>query len=71
MRNSQTLVSIIIPVHNLFELTTACVESVRRHTDLSEYELLIVDDASSEQNARRLDQLVDPQTRIIRNQERL
>lgn len=40
--------TIIIPVFNALEEVRACVASVLKHTDLSETELIIIDDASSD-----------------------
>lgn len=39
------MISIIIPVYNQHEMTTECLESVRRHT--SDYEIVLVDNGST------------------------
>ncbi|HMP73144.1 MAG TPA: glycosyltransferase [Kiritimatiellia bacterium] len=44
----QPLVSIIIPFFNCRELTEACLASVRDHSDGIEWEVILVDDASTE-----------------------
>ena len=41
-------VTIIIPVFNALEEVRACIASVLKHTDFSETELIIIDDASSD-----------------------
>ncbi len=45
-------IDIIIPVYNAFDDLKACVESVRRHTDLEKHRLFLVNDASSDARIR-------------------
>ncbi|WP_051633058.1 glycosyltransferase family 2 protein [Thermonema rossianum] len=40
--------SVIIVNYNTFELTCKCIESVLKHTSLSDYEIILVDNDSSE-----------------------
>lgn len=47
-RTSQPLVSIIVPVFNHWQHTYTCLESVLKHTADIPYEVIIADDASSE-----------------------
>jgi GT2 family glycosyltransferase/SAM-dependent methyltransferase len=53
----QPPVSIIIPVYNNLELTQNCLESIRRHTPPELYELIVVDNASTDGTGRFLKQL--------------
>ncbi len=48
-------VSILIPVYNQIEVTLACLKSISSHTAESSYEIIIVDDNSSESTARCLE----------------
>lgn len=43
-----TTTSIIILTHNKLEYTKQCIESIRQHTDPDKYELIIVDNASTD-----------------------
>ncbi|MCI9592490.1 MAG: glycosyltransferase [Lachnospiraceae bacterium] len=45
---STPLVSIIIPVHNQFDYTYACLRSIAKNTGTISYEILIADDCSSD-----------------------
>lgn len=65
-------VSIIIPVFNRLDLTRQCLEAVRRNTPAGQYELIIVDNGSSdgtteflcrEQDAGRLRVILNPENR--------
>ena len=47
-------VSIIIPTRDKAKLLRACIESIRENTNYSNYELLIVDNASVEPETRQL-----------------
>jgi cellulose synthase/poly-beta-1,6-N-acetylglucosamine synthase-like glycosyltransferase len=49
------LVSIIIPAHNKFSYTYACIKSIVMHTTLS-YEIIVADDFSQDetQNISRI-----------------
>jgi GT2 family glycosyltransferase len=46
-------VSIIIPVHNKCELTIACLESLALYSDTDTFEILIIDNASSDDTPER------------------
>ena len=57
--------SIIIPVYNHFALTYACLEAIAAHIDAPTYEVIVVDDNSTDATARMLDS-VDG-VRVVRN----
>ncbi len=46
--------SIIIPVFNKWELTRACLRSLREHTPGSDYEVIVADNASTDATATEL-----------------
>jgi GT2 family glycosyltransferase/tetratricopeptide (TPR) repeat protein len=62
------LTSIIILVHNQWIQTEGCLLSIKRHT-LEPYEIILVDNGSSDQTNKRLRSLVqeDPSLKVIRN----
>ena len=47
-KESSPLVSIIIPVHNQFNYTYACLRSIAENTGTIRYEILVADDCSSD-----------------------
>ena len=47
-------VSIIIPTRDKHQLLGACIESIRKNTNYSNYELVIVDNSSSESETKNL-----------------
>lgn len=49
--NDQVKVSIIIPTRNQKPVTQRCVESILKKTDYSDYEILLVDNQSDEEDA--------------------
>jgi O-antigen biosynthesis protein len=67
--STQPLVSIIIPVHNKFAYTAACLRSLAEHADKIPFEVIIVDDLSSDVTASRLGEIDG--IRCIRNAENL
>lgn len=46
--------SIVVPVHNALPLTLACLHSLARHAGAASFEVIAVDDASSDDTARVL-----------------
>lgn len=59
--------SIIIPVFNKLELTQPCLEAIKRFTESSLYELIVVDNASTDGTAEYLKNC--GHARVISNQE--
>ena len=53
-QHAQPLVSIIIPVHNQYRFTARCLDSIAKARVLASFEILVVDDQSSDQTARQL-----------------
>jgi len=56
--------SIIIPVHNQLALTRLCIDSIRKHTRLGSYEIIAVDNGSTDGTAEWLER--QPDVRVIR-----
>lgn len=44
-------VSIVIPVHNQFNLTMGCLKAIKENTDAIRYEVILVDDVSTDEVA--------------------
>lgn len=51
---STPAVSIIIPVWNLWEMTLDCLQSLAQHSDISQIEVIVVDNGSSDTTATAL-----------------
>jgi len=65
-------VSIITALHNCVDLTRAYIESLEKHTTDIDWELILVDDVSTDATGAFLDELAsDKRIRIIRNKENL
>ena len=62
------IVSIIIPVHNRWDLTGPCLDSVFDCTSIS-FEVIVVDDASTDETPENLKKY-GPRIRVIRNEAR-
>jgi GT2 family glycosyltransferase len=62
-------VSIVVVTWNNLTFNRLCIESVLEHTQLPEYELIVVDNCSVDGTRAYLDQRaeVDPRVRVIRN----
>jgi len=58
-------VSVIIPVYNRKERITACLESVLRQAH-DDFEVIVIDDASTDGTSQVLDNVKDPRARVIR-----
>ena len=50
-------VSIVIPVYNKIDYTVACLRSLAEHAGTAAFEVIVVDDASSDATAERLAQI--------------
>ncbi|GAB4128602.1 MAG: glycosyltransferase family 2 protein [Raineya sp.] len=62
------MLSIIIINYNTFSLTCKCIESIIRHTEGIDYEIILVDNASSECSADKFLELF-PQITLIKSPE--
>ena len=67
--SQQPRVSIIIPVHNKFAYTAACLRSLAKHADATPFEVIVVDDLSTDSTTARLTEIDG--IRSIRNAENL
>jgi len=63
------LVSIVIPVYNKIDYTVACLRSLVEHAGAAAFEVIVVDDASSDATAERLASIGG--IRVIRNAQNL
>lgn len=52
-------ISIVIPVHNQWSATQLCLESLRKLTDAVPFEVIVVDDASTDVTASKLKAFAD------------
>jgi GT2 family glycosyltransferase/glycosyltransferase involved in cell wall biosynthesis len=66
---SQPKVSILIPVFNQMEVTLACLKSILKNTIELDYEVIVVDDNSSAETARCLEQVAG--LRVLTNKPNL
>jgi len=58
-----TFISVIVPVYNIEEYITRCVNSILKQT-YREFELLLVDDGSTDESGRIIDELARTDSRI-------
>jgi GT2 family glycosyltransferase/glycosyltransferase involved in cell wall biosynthesis len=63
---NEPAVSILIPVHNQIDVTLACLKSIARHTRGVPYEVVVVDDASSDGTADILSEVAN--LRVLRSE---
>ncbi len=63
------LVSIIIPSKDNPDLLKQCIGSVIKHTDYKNYEIIVVDNGSSEENRGKIEQYLQHIDRIPSNKE--
>lgn len=61
--------SIVIPVHNQWQYTKACITSLFRHPPDVSFEIIVVDDGSSDETEQQLERwaAADPRIRFTRN----
>jgi len=64
------VVSVVIPVFNNLKFTKACLESIFEHTSSGNYEVIVVDNASTDETSEYLDGL-QPPIKHIRNRRNL
>jgi GT2 family glycosyltransferase len=62
-------VSIVIPVYNKIEYTAACLRSLAERADTIAFEVIVVDDCSSDMTQSHLAQI--PGIRVLRNEHNL
>jgi len=62
-------VSIVIPVHNKYEFTFHCLQSILKHAGSTPFEVIVVDDLSQDKTEKMLRQISG--ITIIRNSENL
>ena len=62
-------VSIVILAWNRWDLTRTLLDSIQRHTDLANVEVLVVDNGSTDETPRELAKL--PGVRVLRSEENL
>ncbi|HEY9311190.1 glycosyltransferase family A protein [Williamsia sp.] len=68
MTNSPTpLVTVLVPAYNVGEHVDEALETILRQ-DFSDFELLVVDDGSTDNTSERLAAVNDPRLRVIRQQ---
>nr|WP_060788339.1 glycosyltransferase [Geobacillus zalihae] len=64
-------VSIIIPVYNKLEFTKQCLEGIFRNTNPSLYEIIIVDNASTDGTKAYLNKIASEKITVIKNKSNL
>jgi GT2 family glycosyltransferase len=57
--HEQVEISIIIPVFNQFHFTQACLASLQEHQGTERFEVIVVDDCSTDQTAEAIPQIPD------------
>jgi len=62
-------VSVVIPVYNKIDYTVACLRSIVAHAGATPFDVIVVDDASSDTTAERLAQIDGIQ--VVRNESNL
>jgi GT2 family glycosyltransferase/glycosyltransferase involved in cell wall biosynthesis len=67
--SAQPRVSIVIPVYNKIAYTSACLRSIAEHAGAIPFEVVVVDDGSSDETAQRLARIDG--IRVVRNIENL
>src|SRR5688500_10981178 len=67
MGNGSPALTVVLPVYNQERYVSAAVHSVLTQT-YTDFELLVVDDGSTDATPRILDTIDDPRLRVIRNE---
>ena len=60
------LVSVVLPVYNARKTVVAAVRSIQAQT-MASWELIVVDDASTDDSGARVAEFADPRIRLMRN----
>jgi len=60
------LISVVLPVYNAEQTVAAAVRSIRAQT-LEDWELIVVDDASTDGSLAQIEKFADPRIRLMRN----
>jgi GT2 family glycosyltransferase len=71
LRKKSALVSIIIPVFNQLDFTIQCLEALASNTCYEPYEVIIIDNASTDGTAEFLQQSLSGNVKVITNKENL
>ena len=67
MTAADPTVSVVVPAHDAAATIEATVRSVLRQS-LQDFEVIVVDDGSSDDTAERVEALADPRVRLVRQQ---
>lgn len=67
--SEQPLVSVVVPVHGKIAYSLACLRSLVRHAPIAPFEVIVVDDASSDDSVARLRQVKG--LRLLKNKRNL
>lgn len=67
--SAQPKVSIVIPVYNKIEYTVACLRSLGEHAGSTSFEVIVVDDGSSDTTPEQLAEIEG--IRVLRNEQNL
>ncbi|MBW2143092.1 MAG: glycosyltransferase [Deltaproteobacteria bacterium] len=70
VETKESIVSIVIPVFNQLEFTKQCLESIKHNTPEVHYEVIIVDNGSSDGTTEYL-QRIENDVKIIKNEKNL
>jgi GT2 family glycosyltransferase len=65
------LISVVIVTYNNYGFTRACLHSVLALSDYPRLEVIVVDNASSDETPAQLRRIRDPRVRVILNEENL
>ena len=63
MNNNKPIISVIVPVYNVESYLSDCIDSIRSQT-FSDYELLLVDDGSTDTSGKMCDEYALSDDRI-------
>lgn len=71
VRNCFQLVSIVVVTRNGWQVTRQCIESIERHTDWPNFEVIVVDNGSTDATPGELTRLTlgNPRVRVLLNSD--